>query len=217
METDSDLEKYYFKPEPEIIAGKMVPPITESHDFDYDAYPSVVERYYGKHYYFRNGKIDEAHTVLNHSNGICLIGLADTHAAVKKGIKSITFDIGNFDRSKNHARGKNKRGAMVLQATSVLAIVTCEDDSTYRISSCVQGKLVEVNEDLLVNPKFIGADGHGYIAVVLPKLEKAKDQVEQLVTEEEYQAKLNDRTANENIKETEIETETNTETNNKEI
>lgn len=206
METDSGLEKYYFNPETEIIAGKLVPPITESHNFDYDAYPSVVERYYGKHYYFRNGKLDEAHTVLNHSNGICLIGLADTHVAVKKGIKSITFDIGNFDRSKNQVKGKNKRGAMVLQATSVLAIVTCDDDSTYRVSSCVQGKLVEINEDLVENPKLIGTDGDGYIAVVLPKLEKAKDQIEQLVTEEEYQAKVKDCITDGNIKEIQIQT-----------
>lgn len=183
-------EKYFFKPEIEIISGIEVPPITESHNFDYDNYPSVVERYYTKHYYFRNDDIDEAHLLLKHSNGICLVGLADTHVAVKKGIKSISFDVGNFDRSKNKVTGKGKKGAMNLQATSCLAIVTCNDDSKYRVNSTIQGKLVEVNEILATNPQLIGKHGDGYIAVVLPKLDKCKEQVDLLGSEEEYRAKL---------------------------
>lgn len=202
MATDSDLEEYYFNPEPEIIAGELVPPITESHNFDYDTYPSVVERYFTKYYYFRNDNIDEAHTLLHHSNGICLVGLADTHVAIKKGIKSITYDIGNFDRSKNQVVGKGKRGAMNLQTTSVVAMITCEDDSTYRINSVMQGKLVEVNDRLPQNPKLIGTDGDGYVAVVLPKLGKCKELLAELVTEEEYQTKLKEKSAAENNKET---------------
>lgn len=185
-----ELEGYYYDSEEEIIGGEKIPRITESHDFDYDNYPSVVERYFTKRYFFRNDKSEEPHTVLSHSNNICMIGLADTHVAVQKGIKSISFDVGNTDRSKNKVSGKGKRGAMNLQTNSCLAIVTCDDDSTYRIGSGVQGKLVEVNERLLQNPKLIGTDGHGYIAVILPKLEKAKDQLAQLATEEEYQAKI---------------------------
>lgn len=191
-----DLEQYIFNPEPEVICDEPVPPITESHDFDYDNYPSVVERYYTKYYYFRNDDIAETHTLLNHSNGICLVGLADTHIAVKKGIKSISFDVGGVDRSKNVVSGKGKRGAMQLQATTCLAIVTCEDDSTYRVASATQGKLVEVNLDLLENPQLIGTDGDGYIAVVLPKLEKCKGQMELLINQEEYDAKLKEQTEN---------------------
>lgn len=190
---DSILDDYYFKPEQEIICGEIVPSITESHEFQYDNYPSVVDRYYTKRYYFRNDDIDEAHITLSHSNGICLVGLADTHVAVKKGIKSLTFDVGNFDRSKNQVSGKGKRGAMALQSTSCLAIVTCEDGSTYRILSTVTGKLVEVNESLKSKPELIGQLGDGYVAVVLPKLEKSKDQLALLATEEEYQAKLKEK------------------------
>lgn len=195
--SEIELEKHYFKPEIEIICGEVVPPITESHNFDTNNYPSVVERYYTKYYYFRNDDINETHTVLRHSNGVCLIGLADTHIAVKKGIKSITFDIGGFDRSKNKVSGKGKRGAMVLQATTALAIITCVDESTYRIVSCIQGKLIEVNERLKTQLDAIGTDGNGYVAVVLPKLEKTKQQVELLANEEEYQAKLKQQ-SNEN-------------------
>lgn len=189
---DNSLDEYFFNPEPEIICGEVVPPIIDSHDFDYDTFPSVVDRYYTKYFYFRNGNANEAHTLLSHSNGICLVGLDSTHIAVKKGIVSLTFDIGNFDRSKNQVSGKSKRGAMHLQSTSCVAIVTCADDSTYRIASAVQGKLVEVNERLLSNPQLIGKDGDGYVAVILPKLDKCKDQLALLATQEEYNAKLNE-------------------------
>lgn len=189
---DDDLAEFLFKPEEEIIAGEIVPQITESHSFDYDSYPTVVDRYFGKRYYFRNDSTDEAHIILNHSNGICLVGLADTHVAVKKGIKSITYDVGNFDRSKNKVSGKAKRGAMNLQPQSCLAIATCHDDTTYRIVSAVQGKLVEINERLLAHPELIGVEGGGYVAVVLPKLSQCKEQLDRLANEEEYQAKLND-------------------------
>lgn len=190
---DNSLEDSYFNPEPEVIGGEIVPPITESHSFDYDNYPAFVDRYYTRHYFFRNDDIDEAHVLLSHSNGICLVGLTDTHIAVKKGIKSITFDVGNFDRSKNQVSGKAKRGAMHLQPNSCLAIITCEDDSTYRVASTTQGKLVEVNEGLVSNPKLIGQLGDGYVAVVLPKHDKCKQQLELLANEEEYQAKLKER------------------------
>lgn len=196
---DISLEQYYINPEPEVICGEKVPSISDSHNFDYDNYPSVVERYYTKYYYFRNDNINEAHTLLSHSNGICLVGLANTHIAVRKGIKSLSFDVGNFDRSKNQVSGKGKRGAMNLQNTSCLAVITCEDESEYRISSTIQGKLIEVNERLLSNPKLIGQDGHGYIAIVLPKLERCKELLEKLATEEEYKAKLKQNTDDNSI------------------
>lgn len=183
-------ESDYFNDEPTMMRNIVVPAITDAHDIDYDNFPSVVERYYTKHYYFRNDDIDEAHLLLKHSNGICLVGLADTHIAVKKGVKSINYDVGNFDRSKNKVSGKGKKGAMNLQPTSCLAIVTCQDGSEYRVNSVIQGKLVEVNELLPEKPELIGKDGAGFVAIVLPKLDKCKEQVALLANEEEYQAKL---------------------------
>lgn len=193
MEADSNLEEYYFNPEPEIICGELVPSIEDSHDYDVNNYPSFVDRYYARHYYFRNDDIDEAHVILSHSNGICLVGLAENHIAIKKGIKSMTYDVGNFDRSKNKVTGKGKKGAMNLQPNSCLAIVTCDDDSTYRISSTIQGKLIETNDYLPENPKLMAKLGDGYVAVILPKLQKGKDQLATLANEEEYQARLKDK------------------------
>lgn len=184
----SDLSEFYFKPEPEIICGDVVPSI-----IDYlptTDHPSVVERFFTKYYYCRDEAVDEMHSILFHSNRICLIGLDKGHVAVTKGITSINFDIGNCDRSKNQVSGKGKRGAMNLQPLSTLAIVTCADGSEYKVISTITGKLVEVNERLHQNLKLIGVDGDGYIAVVLPKIEKCADIKSQLLSEEEYQAKV---------------------------
>lgn len=192
----TEIQDFYFQPNTEIICGKEVPPITESHQFA-DDYPTVVERFFSKHYYCRDNAVDEVHTILHHSNRICLIGLDISHVAVKKGIKSINFDVGNCDRSKNQVSGKGKRGAMNLQPSSMLAIVTCNDDSEYKVVSCITGKLVEINERLGNNPELIGKDGYGYVAIVLPKMDKCADIISGLLTESDYQQKLNEhRTTN---------------------
>lgn len=183
----SDLSEFYFKPEPEIICGDVVPPII---DYITTDHPTVVERFFTKYYYCRDDAVDEMHSILFHSNRICLVGLDRQHVAVTKGITSINFDIGNCDRSKNQVSGKGKRGAMNLQPLSTLAIVTCADGSEYKVISTIMGKLVEVNERLRDNLKLIGVDGDGYIAVVLPKIEKCVDIKSQLFSKEEYQAKL---------------------------
>lgn len=190
MSDTSALEQFHFTPETEVICDEVVPSIAESHEFDADKYPTVVERFFQKHYYCKNESIDEMHTVLHHSNRVCLIGLADTHVAVRKGIQSITFDVGNVDRSKNHVKGKNKKGAMNMTATSCVAIVKCIDGSEYKIVSAVQGKLVEVNERLLAQPNDIGKDGAGYVAIILPKIERFNDIIGELLTDEQYRQKL---------------------------
>lgn len=185
----SQLSDFYFKPDKEVIAGREIPCITTKYDSNY---PSVVDRFFTKYYYHQGNNLDEVHSVLFHSNRICIINIDSSHVAIKKKITKINFDIGNCDRSKNKVTGKGKKGAMNLQPTSTLAVITCEDGSTHKIVSCVTGKLVEVNERLLKNPELIGKEGEGYVAVVLPKIEKCAEIKAQLMTEEQYNLKLLD-------------------------
>lgn len=183
----SDLSSYYFQSDEELIADQPIPPITESFDPDH---PSVVDRFFNKMYFCRDDVNDEMHTILFHSNRICLIGLDKMHAAVGKGIESINFDIGNCDRSKNQVSGKGKKGGMNLQPLSTLAIIRCVDGSEYKVVSTITGKLIEVNDRLLTNPKLIGVDGRGYIAVILPKIEKCNDIKSVLLPVEEYNERI---------------------------
>lgn len=187
--TMTPLSDFYFEPSKEVIAGRDISCISTKFDANH---PSVVSRFFTKYYRLRNDNIDEVHSVLFHSNRICMVGLDSSHVAIKKNIKEINFDIGNCDRSKNKVSGKGKKGAMNLQPTSTLAIVTCEDGSQHKIISCVTGKLIEVNERLLKNPSLIGEDGVGYVAVILPKIDKCNDIKQQLMTEEQYNLKLLD-------------------------
>lgn len=183
----TELSEFYFEPELQIICGEPVPPIT---DFITDIQPSVVDRFFKRYFYCRDNSSDEWHSIFVHSNRICLIGLDLNHVAIKKGIKSINFNIGNCDRSKNQVSGKSKRGGMNLQPSSTLAIITCNDGSEYKVISTITGKLIEVNENLIKKPELIGVEGTGYIAVVLPKIDKCSDNLANLLSEDQFKEKF---------------------------
>lgn len=180
----TELGDYYFKEENELIDGKQCASIVA--DFDENC-PSLVDRYFTKFYYQKPDVKDEDHQILFHSNRICLIGLAPSHVAFSKGIKSIDFNIGNIDRRENHCSGKGKKGAMNLQPTSALAIVTCKDETQFRVVSCITGKLIEVNERLIDNPELLAQEGDGYVAICLPKIENCDNIKQSLISGEEYE------------------------------
>lgn len=179
------MEKYYLQEEP----NEKIPPITSYYVKDYQ---SVVDRYFKRYYFIPKNSIasnaeNQDHQILFHSNRICLVSLSKNHVAFKKGIKSINYNIGNCDRSRNQVSGKGKRGAMNLQATSSIALVKCHDNSEYKVFSCCPGKLVEVNERLLQNIDLLKIEGEGYIAVVLPKPENCENIKKSMLSEEEYE------------------------------
>lgn len=179
----TELQKYHYQPEDFSISGIEVPSITEDH---IENYPSVVDRFFTKYFYVKACANPQPYKVLFHSNRICIISLAPEHEALKVGIKSITFDIGNTNRSQNIVKGKGKKGGMVLQQDSAIAVVTDINDVTYKVPSCIQGKLIEVNERVVKDVSLLGKEGDGYIAVVLPKPEQCDDIKASLMTEEQY-------------------------------
>lgn len=103
-----------------------------------------------------------------------------------KGIKSISYLIGNVDRSDTKIKGKGKKGALNLQPTTTIALITCVDESQYKICSGIYGKLLEVNERLINHPTNIKIDGAGYVAVVLPKKDYVDTMKTQLLTQGQY-------------------------------
>uniref|UniRef100_A0A182SKV5 Protein Abitram n=1 Tax=Anopheles maculatus TaxID=74869 RepID=A0A182SKV5_9DIPT len=176
-------DDYWYEEESQEIGGIKVPSIL--HDF-IENQPPIVDRFYTKLYYVPPNKPDEPQQILFHSNRICLVGLAKEHVAFTKGIRSISFEIGKFDRSENKVSGRKKSGGMILQADSTLALVTCVDDSVYKVRSCVQGKLVEVNERVVDEPDMMRVSGEGYVAIVMPKIEHCDALKERLLDEEAY-------------------------------
>ncbi len=136
-------------------------------------YPSVTDRYFTRRYIQRDGDNDTC--ILYHSNKICLVTLAKSHAIFKKdvGILKVNFKVGDkLDRANNKVVGKGKRGGQFVDENSVLCFVECDDGSVYNILAGVKGKLIEVNEHLMNDPKLLltKAETDGYIAILLQKL-----------------------------------------------
>ncbi|ALC46805.1 CG9288, partial [Drosophila busckii] len=182
MQTDP-LEDYYFEHEEQEICGQLVSPITNCYE---ENYPSVVDRFFTRYYYIKG---NAAYQVLYHSNRMCLICLAPAHPAYKEGIASVSYDVGNVDRSQNVVKGKAKKGGMILQAETTLALLTTDAGTTYKIPSCIRGKLVEVNMEWVAQPKLMekSSEGAGYFAILLPKIENCDDIKASLLTQEQYE------------------------------
>ncbi|XP_052837186.1 protein Abitram [Drosophila gunungcola] len=186
VQSEDPLEPFYFEHEEQVICGQSVSPITDGYQEDY---PSVVDRFFTRYYYFKG---EVPYQVLYHSNRICLICLAPDHPAPGQGISSVNFDIGNVDRSQNVVKGKGKKGGMILQPESTLALLTTESGETYKVPSCIRGKLVEVNTALVEEPKLLEQlpEGAGFFAILLPKIENCDAIKASLLTQEQYEARL---------------------------
>ncbi|XP_023418170.1 protein Abitram isoform X1 [Cavia porcellus] len=162
--------------------------------------PSLVDRYFTRWYKTDvKGKPCEDHCILQHSNRICVITLAESHPVLKSGktIKSISYQIStNCSRLQNKVSGKFKRGAQFLTELAPLCKIYCSDGEEYTISSCVRGRLMEVNENILHNPSILQEkpSTEGYIAVVLPKFEESKSITEGLLTQKQYEEVVEKRT-----------------------
>ncbi|KAM8767735.1 protein Abitram [Acanthopagrus latus] len=156
--------------------------------------PSVVDRYYTRWYRpDMKGKTCEDHCILQHSNRICVVTLAHTHPILQDGrtIKSINYQISNgCSRLNNKVSGKSKRGGQFLTDFAPLCRITCTDETEYTIYSCIRGRLLEVNENILETPNLLleKPSTDGYIAVILPKFEESKSITENLLSREEFES-----------------------------
>ncbi|XP_071355821.1 protein Abitram [Trachinotus anak] len=161
--------------------------------------PSVIDRYYTRWYRAdMKGKSSEDHCILQHSNRICVVTLAETHPILQNGrtIKSINYQISNgCSRLNNKVSGKSKRGGQFLTDFAPLCRITCTDETEYTIYSCIRGRLLEVNENILERPALLLEKPftEGYIAVILPKFEESKSITENLLSREEFESIVSKR------------------------
>lgn len=161
--------------------------------------PSVIDRYYTRWYRAdMKGKPCEDHCILQHSNRICVITLAETHPVLQNGrtIKNINYQISNgCSRLNNKVSGKSKRGGQFLTDFAPLCRITCTDETEYTIYSCIRGRLLEVNENILETPALLlgKPSTEGYIAVILPKFEESKSITENLLSREEFESVVSKR------------------------
>lgn len=162
------------------------------------AYQTVVQRYFTKFYEINvMGKPQEDQCVLQHSNKICMITVAPSHKLFQDGeITGISFQVNNRkNRADNKVSGKGKKGGQQLEDNSLLCQVELSNGNKYLLRSCIHGKLVEINQALLENPKLLleTPEKGGYIAIVLPKLKPLQDTCPKLLNEDQYQKGLEQR------------------------
>ncbi|XP_038653799.1 protein Abitram isoform X1 [Scyliorhinus canicula] len=161
--------------------------------------PSMVDRYFSRWYKTDvKGKPCEDHCILQHSNRICVITLAESHPVLQSGrkIKNISYQISaNCSRLQNKVSGKSKRGGQFLTELAPLCRILCTDGKEYTIYSCIRGRLLEVNESILQEPSLLQEkpSTEGYIAVVLPKFEESKSITQGLINQELYQDVISKR------------------------
>ncbi|XP_053189845.1 protein Abitram [Scomber japonicus] len=161
--------------------------------------PSVIDRYYTRWYRAdMKGNPCEDHCILQHSNRLCVITLAETHPVLQNGrtIKNINYQISNAcSRLNNKVSGKSKRGGQFLTDFAPLCRITCTDETEYTVYSCIRGRLLEVNESILERPALLleKPSTEGYIAVILPKFEESKSITENLLTREQFESVVSKR------------------------
>lgn len=162
------------------------------------SFPTITERYFTAYYKLNVQSPADDICILMHSNRICMLTLAPSHTVFQadKQITKVDFKVSDkLDRVLNKVSGKSKHGAQPLQTNSNICIITCSSGKRYTIKCCIIGKLVEVNEMLLQNPKLLLEPPHkgGYLAIVLPNIKLLDKMKESLLTQEQYDLKILER------------------------
>ena len=161
-------------------------------------WPSVTDRYFTPFYKIDVQSPGDDICIRIHSNRICMISLAPSHSILQenKPVSNVNFRVSEkLDRMKNKVKGKGKHGAQPMQENSNICSITCTDGTTQMIKCCMIGKLVEVNESLATNPSLLREPPHkgGYLAIVLPNIKLVEDMKTKLLTQESYEAALEER------------------------
>ena len=163
-------------------------------------YLSYTDRYFKKYYKLNVKYENNDHLILVHSNKVAVCAIAPSHPVLDSTkYKIIRVD---FIQKVNEAMsGKHKHNANRLNNVQGLCKIIASkvgehtpetndesEEETFIIYSCLNAKLVEINEKLLKNPELLQskAQTDGYLAIMITNLDTWKDQISSLTTHEEY-------------------------------
>jgi hypothetical protein len=146
-----------------------------------------IERYYTELFACDvMGKPHEDQYVHMHSNRLCVVGVAPTHPLMREEIRAIVFTSHVLD---SRVSGKKKRGGEFMLPQTILCHVHCTSGASFAIRSCIRGRLLEVNEELVQNPSLLQTkhESDGYLIIVQPKPVEVVEIQESMLTKSEYQ------------------------------
>ncbi|XP_063832370.1 protein Abitram [Ostrinia nubilalis] len=157
---------------------------------------SFTDRYFSKRYIKNYGGIQNNDLMLMfHSNRIMLLSLAPSHFFFKSSKKyRINFSIGTVDRLQNSVKGKGKKGGQYLEKNSTICEVF-DDETSFKVPSCVKGTLIEINESLVEHPELLREmpDSDGFIAIILSSIKVSESTKNELLTHEDYMSLIRNK------------------------
>ena len=123
-------------------------------------YNDQIQRYFSK-YYLDKGQPNEQYIFI-HSNGIIMCGIGANNDILKKNVSEIII-------LKQPAKitGKNKHGAHLLNINEYIVQIKT-DENTFNFCPKLRGKLLEVNQNLVKNPKLLleSPEKNGFICLI---------------------------------------------------
>ena len=164
-------------------------------------YLSYTERYFTKYYKLDVKYECNDHLVLMHSNKVAVCTIAPTHPILdtnKYKVKRVEF----IQHVNEEMSGKHKHFAKNLHALQPICKIYCDklkndegEEAYFVIYCCLNAKLIEINEKLLVNPELIQDKPvtEGFLCILMPKLDNLKEQLTELISHAEYTEQISQR------------------------
>ena len=123
-------------------------------------YNDQVQRYFSK-YYLNKGEPNEQYIFI-HSNGIIMCGIGANNDILKKNISEVIIL-----KQPMKITGRNKHGAHQLNPNEYVVQIK-NDENTTNFCPKIKGKLLEVNQNLVKNPKLLieSPEKNGFICLI---------------------------------------------------
>ena len=123
-------------------------------------YNDQIQRYFSK-YYLDKDQPNEQYIFI-HSNGIIMCGLGKNNEILKKNISEVIIL-----KQLTKITGKNKHGAHQLSPNEYVIQIKA-DDNVINFCPKIKGKLLEVNQNLVKNPKLLidSPEKNGFICLI---------------------------------------------------
>lgn len=170
-------------------------------------YLSYTERYFKRHYMLNIKYPDNDHLVLMHSNRVAVCMIAPSHPVLNKN-KYKVEKVDYIQNVNEEMSGKHKHNAKNVNSLQPICKVYCQvlnreenelPERYFLLYSCLNAKLIEINERLLTNPELIQEkpDTEGYFAILMPKLDCLSVQIGEMITHAEYLKAIKSKNQNE--------------------
>lgn len=164
-------------------------------------YKSYIDRYFTKYYKMNMRYPGNDHLILMHSNKIAVCALAPSHPVLDTSRYKVTR-IEYLQTVNDEMSGKHKHNAKNVNVNQPICKIHAqvlndsadsEPEKSFVFYSCLNAKLIETNERLIEKPDLVQSKSttDGFIAIMMPKLDNLKDQINEFITQEEYLKSLN--------------------------